>query len=342
MAASHPANAATQLLAVPVLHRPVAPVPARLPLPPPPPPPSGGSPLKVYDNETPGVPSHWIPLYGSVHGMFYDPLTKLFMGDGAPRPTLHRVDGTVPCPPEPTTEASWPEFPIGDPEDVLHVQRSIFTAPHIDQPYVPAHTRFFCRCIGRWRTSPHTCLPDTTTILASAAAPIRPDTVLPDGWVTHTAPIRDTGYLEAMGLAAHPDAQVDSAVQQAWFDAGGGAAAVRGGPDTPAPGATSTHPSRPMTSADLAAPGFSMLASQAHQAPVVAPAPITTEEGVTTFDFGAGAPASRQERRAAEKAAEKAAKQAAARGGRGEQGSSRSGRGAGGAGAGAGQGIDAV
>lgn len=147
-----------------------------------------------------------------------------------------------------------------------------------------------------------------------------------------------------MGLAAHPDAQVDSAVQQAWFDAGGGAAAVRGGPDTPAPGAASTHPSRPMTSADLAAPGFSMLASQAHQAPVVAPAPITTEEGVTTRDFGAGAPASRQERRAAEKAAEKAAKQAAARGGRGEQGSSRSGRGAGGAGAGAGagQGIDAV
>jgi polygalacturonase len=144
-----------------------------------------------------------------------------------------------------------------------------------------------------------------------------------------------------MGLAAHPDAQVDSGVQQAWLDAGGGAAAVRGGLDTPAPGAASTHPSRPMTSADLAAPGFSMPARQAHQAPVVAPAPIITDEGVTTRDFGAGAPVSRQERRAAEKAA----KQAAARGGgRGGQGSSRGGRGAGGAGAGAraGQGIDAV
>lgn len=334
MAASHPANAATQFLAAPALHRPVTPVPPHLPLLPPPPPPSGESPLEVYDNETPGVPSHWIPLYGSVHGMFYDPLTKLFMGDGTPRPTLHRADGTTPCPPDPDAEADQAAFPIGNPEDVLHVQRSSFTAPHIGQPYVPAHTRFFCSCTGRWTASPHPCPPDTSTIPAGAAAPIRPDTVLPAGWVTHTAPIRDTSYLEAMGLAARPDDQIDSAVQQSWFEAGGGAAAVRGGPDTP------VHPSRPLTSADLAA---EMPTHQAHQPPAVAPAAVTTDEGSTARAFGAGATVSRQQRRAAEKAAEKAAKQAAARGGgRGRQGGSRGGGRGGGAGAGGGQGIAAV
>ncbi len=323
MEQSRQANSASVSLAAPGLRRPLAPSSSALPRPSSPPP-SGVSPLGVYDNETPGVPSHWIPLYGSVHGMFWDPLTKLFMGDGAPRPTLHRADGTTPCGPDTAAEADRAAFPVGNPEDVMHVQRSTLTAPHQDRPYAPANDRFFCWCTERWLPSPHNCPPDTSRIPAGAGAPIRPDTVLPDGWVTHTAPINDTSYLERMGLSAHYDAQLQSAVEQAWAERGGETAAGRGGPDTP------IRSSRPMTSADLAAAGFPMPTRRPTQV-APSPAPVTTEEGTTTGDSAARVPGSRQEKRAAQQAAAKVAKAAKRGGGRGGQGSSRGGRGGGGA-----------
>lgn len=66
-----------------------------------------------------------IPLYGSCHGMFYHPSTKLFTGDGPPRYTALRASGQGPCsaammaPRNPTANGK----PI---TDQLHVQTKAF------------------------------------------------------------------------------------------------------------------------------------------------------------------------------------------------------------------------
>ncbi|KAL8700497.1 MAG: hypothetical protein Q9201_005421 [Fulgogasparrea decipioides] len=83
-----------------------------------------------YDNRTPGVPSHWVPLYGAAHGMFYDHVTRLFYGDGPPRPTVERADGSMP--PQDTSERL-PGFNTS-PESVLHGQPRASTEQFIQQP----------------------------------------------------------------------------------------------------------------------------------------------------------------------------------------------------------------
>lgn len=50
-----------------------------------------------YEHGLDNVPTHYIPLYGSLHGIFYDPVTEMFVGDGPPRPTPERPDGSLPC-----------------------------------------------------------------------------------------------------------------------------------------------------------------------------------------------------------------------------------------------------
>ncbi len=62
-------------------------------------------PLQNYDHGLEDLPSHYIPLCGALHGMFFDPITNLFVGDGPPRPTPERPDGSMPCFPE-TAEAT--------------------------------------------------------------------------------------------------------------------------------------------------------------------------------------------------------------------------------------------
>lgn len=325
---SHPANAATEFLSAPELPRPLAP---RSALASSPSPPSGNQPLALYDNETPGIPSHWIPLYGATHGMFYDPFTKMFMNDGAPRPTVHRTDGTTPCASNEGVAAAAAAHPVGNIEDALHVQRSTLTTPHLDRPYAPANNQYYCWCTGRWLSSPHNCALDASVVPAGAGAPIRPGTVLPANWVTHVAPIRDTSYVERMGLSSQLDAQIDSAVQEALLE-------MANEPDEPVEAPT-TRASRPLSMADLAAAGFPMPTRRPARQPTAPPAPSTTGEALAPRDIGTSVPDNRQARRAAAKEAEKAAKKAGlARGGRGGgrggQGSSRGGRGGGGAGAG--------
>lgn len=114
-------------------------------------PPSPGSEepaFERYNNGLEGVPSHYIPLYGSLHGMFYDPIIKMFVGDGLPRPTPERPDGSMPCIPEgtvtnavnaPTTSntavmagvatagsESRPAPRRKNPDDALHIQPRSF------------------------------------------------------------------------------------------------------------------------------------------------------------------------------------------------------------------------
>ncbi|KAL9063816.1 MAG: hypothetical protein Q9161_009253 [Pseudevernia consocians] len=81
--------------------------------------------LAIADpTNTPNIgPSHpKVQLFGSGHGMFFDPSTGLFTGDGAPRKSPYRADGTLPSQPEPEsdflTRQQYPE----PAEDQLHIQ----------------------------------------------------------------------------------------------------------------------------------------------------------------------------------------------------------------------------
>lgn len=70
-------------------------------------------------NNTPSTPK--VPLFGSAHGMFFDPSTGLFTGDGAPRKSPYRPDGTLPSKPDLEsdflTKQQYPE----PAEDQLHI-----------------------------------------------------------------------------------------------------------------------------------------------------------------------------------------------------------------------------
>jgi hypothetical protein len=44
--------------------------------------------------------THYIPLFGTLHGMFYDPVTNMFIGDGPSHSTPERPDGSMPCLPD--------------------------------------------------------------------------------------------------------------------------------------------------------------------------------------------------------------------------------------------------
>lgn len=107
-----------------------------------------------------------------------------------------------------TTRAQVAAEPISNqpvnPDDALHVQsreqiaainaagaRAAATPP-LRRPVgvaptsapTPAFQRYFCRCTGRWLTSPHNCPESPPTPLPSAA-PIMPGTMLGPEWMTH-------------------------------------------------------------------------------------------------------------------------------------------------------------
>lgn len=182
--------------------------------------------IQEYDHGLRGVPSHYIPLYGSLHGMFFDPGTNMFVGDGPPRATPERME-----PPgmSTTTRAQVAAEPSSNrpvnPDDALHVQSreqiaSINAAgaraaatPPLRRPVGVAPTSaptrafqwYFCRCTGRWLTSPHNCPEPPPTPLPSAA-PIMPGTVLGPEWMTHRlvvdASIYPGGVIPVPGSAA--------------------------------------------------------------------------------------------------------------------------------------------
>ncbi|KAL8952802.1 MAG: hypothetical protein Q9222_001306 [Ikaeria aurantiellina] len=161
----------------------------------------------IYENHVPGIPSHWIPLYGACHGMFYDPITKLFHGDGSPRPTLERPDGSI----RPIdTSTPLPGFK-DHPEDALHILPLSVTDPIIrrqkestnNHPNTVVH-RYYCTCQNAWLSQRHNCrndkrevegLWDVAVPPAGFAACLRPGDVVPREEVTHDIKVRDLSYL---------------------------------------------------------------------------------------------------------------------------------------------------
>ncbi|KAL8916402.1 MAG: hypothetical protein Q9208_008549 [Pyrenodesmia sp. 3 TL-2023] len=164
----------------------------------------------VYDNQVAGIPSHWIPIYGSGHGIFYDPVTKLFYNDGPPRPALERRGGKAP-----PTHKSIPAPSIRlQREDIFHVQPPSLTQPIAealeDDPC--AIERYHCRCRDAWLADPHDC-PDEGEVEeesprqapASKATPgaIRPGDTSPPDSLTHGLAVGDLSYMTPQQRHTH-------------------------------------------------------------------------------------------------------------------------------------------
>ena len=157
----------------------------------PPPPPV----RQIYDNAISGVPSHWIPLYGSAFSLFYDPLTDMFVGDGPPRRSIHRPwDGSLPA----STSGGSTGFEIGSSPpcaylDDLHVQPLVMVDRSSDAHLGDGESRFYCFCIRNWRAYPHRCPVSSVWPVPPAVVP--PRGWIPGDWVCRDAPVKDKAYL---------------------------------------------------------------------------------------------------------------------------------------------------
>ncbi|KAL8658280.1 MAG: hypothetical protein Q9226_001127 [Calogaya cf. arnoldii] len=156
----------------------------------------------IYDNQVPGIPTHWIPIYGAGHGIFYDPITKLFYGDGPPRPDLERPDRSMPGM---DTKEPLPRFGEHR-EDCLHLQPRAINDPLVRRMQASPiiGRRYYCRCQHRWLAQRHTC-PDERMSAGmhwSGVVPqkgrtiaIRPGDTIPVSSFTHELAIGDLGYM---------------------------------------------------------------------------------------------------------------------------------------------------
>ncbi|KAI4270624.1 MAG: hypothetical protein L6R38_007070 [Xanthoria sp. 2 TBL-2021] len=156
----------------------------------------------IYDNQIPGIPTHWIPIYGAGHGMFYDPITKLFHGDGPPRPDLERSDGSMP---EMDTMEPLPRFSEHR-EDCLHLQPRAITDPLVRRMQaspIVSH-RYYCTCQHRWLSQRHNCPDDRISpgMPWAGGVPqrgmtvaVRPGDTIPMSSFTHELAVGDLGYL---------------------------------------------------------------------------------------------------------------------------------------------------
>lgn len=151
----------------------------------------------IYDNRVSGVPTHWIPIYGAGQGMFYDPVSTLFYGDEAPRPTLERLDGTMQLM---DNEKPAPPFSF-QPEDVLRLQPPSMIEPVTREvEHDPDMVRkFYCRCEDAWLEQPHECPVkwEEEELSVDEALPVAiwPGNGTPLGPITHELVIEDLSYL---------------------------------------------------------------------------------------------------------------------------------------------------
>lgn len=162
----------------------------------PPPPPV----RETYNCDVSGVPSHWVPFYGSAFGLFYDPVTDMFAGDGPPRRCIHRPrDCSLPSVPNAFTWFDYCNAPPRAYLDSRHLQSRAFAVRFGEVHLSDGETRFFCFCVKRWRTWPHRC-PSTWLEM-----PLRPTCIFPRGWlpyfwISRNNKVTDRDYLEDINL----------------------------------------------------------------------------------------------------------------------------------------------
>ena len=149
---------------------------------------------QVYNNGISGVPSHWIPFYGSAFGLFYDPLIDMFVSDGPPRRSIHRPWNR--SLPSATGHSTWFEIGSSPPcayLDDVHVQPLYFADRFLDAHLSEGESRFFCFCIKAWGAYPHRCPFNRLWPVPTAVVP--PRFWVPGDWVCRDSPIKDKGYL---------------------------------------------------------------------------------------------------------------------------------------------------
>lgn len=202
----------TEVIRLPIINRRAHAIPIRAP-------PSPRSHRKVllpaFQHGLVGVPTHYVPLQGALIGMFFDPVTNMYVGDGPPRSTPRRSDGTFP------TTLTRAQFDIEtvpvNIEDTVHVQSleqinsiddeaderaAINSQPDqvpFDLSYTPTsvptrpYEAYWCRCRQTWLSYPHDC-PEPPTPAFPTTMPIRPGTELPADWITHRIAVDSSIY----------------------------------------------------------------------------------------------------------------------------------------------------
>ncbi|KAL8638880.1 MAG: hypothetical protein Q9228_004018 [Teloschistes exilis] len=148
--------------------------------------------------------------------MFYDPLTRLFHGDGPARPTLERpITGEMPVEPDTADEQRLSNPSLGyQPTDALHLQPRAVTAPAAarraaaeeEEGGAPIGQRFYyCACVNRWLAERHDCpaeaigepmgearMPPLGTVPPGV---ISPGDAVPEEEMTHEIRVGYLGYL---------------------------------------------------------------------------------------------------------------------------------------------------
>lgn len=172
--------------------------------------------LPAFQHGLVGIPSHYVPLQGALIGMFFDPVTSTYVGDGPPRSTPRRSDGTVP------TTLTREQFNIETTpiniDDTVHIQ-SLEQITSIDEEaieraainsqlsqvpfdlfYTPAsvptrpYEAYWCSCRQTWLSYLHDC-PEPPTPAFPTTMPIRPGIELPADWITHRIVVDSSIYL---------------------------------------------------------------------------------------------------------------------------------------------------
>lgn len=202
----------TEVVCLPIINRRAHAIPIRAP-------PSPRNHRKVllpaFQHGFVGIPSHYVPLQGALIGMFFDPMTSMYVGDGPPRSTPRRSDGTVP------TTITREQFNIETApvniDEMVHVQSleqissiedeaderaAINPQPDqvpFDLSYTPTsvptrpYEAYWCTCRQTWLSYPHDC-PEPPTPAFPTSMPIRPGTELPTDWITHRIVVDSSIY----------------------------------------------------------------------------------------------------------------------------------------------------
>lgn len=193
----------TEVIRLPIINRRAHAIPIRAP-------PSPRSHrvglLPAFQHGLVGIPSHYVPLQGALIGMFFDPMTSMYVGDGPPRSTPRRSDGTAPT--TITREQVNIETAPVNIDDMVHVQSleqinsiedeaderaAINPQPGqvpFDLSYTPTsvptrpYEAYWCSCRQTWSSYSHDC-PEPPTPAFPTTMPIRPGTELPPDWITH-------------------------------------------------------------------------------------------------------------------------------------------------------------
>lgn len=132
--------------------------------------------------------------------MQYDHNSKLYYGDGLPRPTPFRPNGTGPCTPGQIRDTEVASISVDTrklPSDILHLQPMLEVGENLLRFGVHGiATMRFCRCMNIWRPksamTEHVCTEPSVEDRVQAT-PVRPKKASCVAWVPGLKPVSRHG-----------------------------------------------------------------------------------------------------------------------------------------------------